>query len=138
MADGADDMAGTGNDTWKLDRRVSVTMLLLLIGNIALGAWWAAEINTRVLAIEKEAAHGPRFTKDDGRDLRRELAALITAHVRGGPHDEVSERLARMEAKMDQLAQNGQRREEWLRRVRDEINAVRERLSGANVIGPPR
>jgi acyl transferase domain-containing protein len=40
-------------EQWHLDKRVPVALILTLLGQMVVAIWWAASINTRVEAIER-------------------------------------------------------------------------------------
>lgn len=52
---------------WHLDRRVNLSIIITLIGNIAVTFWWASSTTTRLAAVEQkiEAAspQGERLTR---------------------------------------------------------------------------
>jgi len=52
---------------WHLDKRVPVTLIILLAGQIAFGAWWVAKTEGRITSVEEkyiELAHTVQNNKE--------------------------------------------------------------------------
>lgn len=50
---------------WHLDRRVSLSIIVLLIANIAAGVWWAATTDARLERLEEMTTATAERSKDN-------------------------------------------------------------------------
>ena len=92
---------------WHLDKRVPVTLVVVILLQTGAAIWWAASINARVAAAELIiAARGPvieRFVRTENSyfQLRDELLSRL---------DLMSTDFDRLEDKVDRLIENAQPR----------------------------
>lgn len=86
-------MAVDRSEPWHLDKKVSIAILAALFSQTAMVFWWASAQDGRLIRLEEKvtstAADGTRITK---------LEVMS---------EEVGRRLARIEAKIDRIAERG-------------------------------
>ncbi len=70
-------MSETALNDWHLDKRVNVSIILVLLGQMVLGAWYASKMDSRVSQVEEKVSH---LQKNEDED--RKVSALIKEDLR--------------------------------------------------------
>lgn len=70
-------MSETTLNDWHLDKRVNVSIILVLLGQMVLGAWYASKMDSRVSQVEEKVSH---LQKNEDED--RKVSALIKEDLR--------------------------------------------------------
>ena len=70
-------MSETTLNDWHLDKRVNVSVILVLLGQMVLGAWYASKMDSRVSQVEEKVSH---LQKNEDED--RKVSALIKEDLR--------------------------------------------------------
>ena len=70
-------MSETTLTDWHLDKRVNVSIILVLLGQMVLGAWYASKMDSRVSQVEEKVSH---LQKNEDED--RKVSALIKEDLR--------------------------------------------------------
>ncbi len=70
-------MSETTLNDWHLDKRVNVSIILVLLGQMVLGAWYASKMDSRVSQVEEKVWH---LQKNEDED--RKVSALIKEDLR--------------------------------------------------------
>lgn len=70
-------MSETMLNDWHLDKRVNVSIILVLLGQMVLGAWYASKMDSRVSQVEEKVSH---LQKNEDED--RKVSALIKEDLR--------------------------------------------------------
>ncbi len=70
-------MSETTLNDWHLDKRVNVSIILVLLGQMVLGAWYASKMDSRVSQVEEKISH---LQKNEDED--RKVSALIKEDLR--------------------------------------------------------
>lgn len=70
-------MSETTLNDWHLDKRVNVSVILVLLGQMVLGAWYASKMDSRVSQVEEKISH---LQKNEDED--RKVSALIKEDLR--------------------------------------------------------
>ena len=70
-------MSETMLNDWHLDKRVNVSIILVLLGQMVLGAWYASKMDSRVSQVEEKVSHLQKNEDDD-----RKVSALIKEDLR--------------------------------------------------------
>lgn len=70
-------MSETALNDWHLDKRVNVSIILVLLGQMVLGAWYASKMDSRVSQVEEKVSHLQKNEDDD-----RKVSALIKEDLR--------------------------------------------------------
>ena len=70
-------MSETALNDWHLDKRVNVSVILVLLGQMVLGAWYASKMDSRVSQVEEKVSH---LQKNEDED--RKVSALIKEDLR--------------------------------------------------------
>ena len=70
-------MSETTLNDWHLDKRVNVSIILVLLGQMVLGAWYASKMDSRVSQVEEKVSHLQKNEDDD-----RKVSALIKEDLR--------------------------------------------------------
>lgn len=66
------------NGSWHLDKRVNISIILVLLGQGLMGAWFAAKMDSRILSTERDIAVLQR-RDDERRTLDQRIATDIAA-----------------------------------------------------------
>jgi|LakMenEpi03Aug12_release.lakeMendotaPanAssembly.Ray.scaffolds.fasta_scaffold36485_19 hypothetical protein len=70
-------MSETAVNNWHLDKRVNVSIILVLLGQLILGAWYASKMESRVAVVEEKVVNLQRNEDED-----RKTAAAIKEDLR--------------------------------------------------------
>ena len=70
-------MSETTLNDWHLDKRVNVSIILVLLGQMVLGAWYASKMDSRVSQVEEKVSH---LQKNEDED--RKVSSLIKEDLR--------------------------------------------------------
>ena len=70
-------MSETTLNDWHLDKRVNVSIILVLLGQMVLGAWYASKMDSRVSQVEEKVSHLQKSADED-----RKVSALIKEDLR--------------------------------------------------------
>lgn len=70
-------MSETTLNDWHLDKRVNVSIILVLLGQMVLGAWYASKMDSRVSQVEEKVSHLQKNGDED-----RKVSALIKEDLR--------------------------------------------------------
>ena len=70
-------MSETTLNDWHLDKRVNVSVILVLLGQMVLGAWYASKMDSRVSQVEEKVSHLQKNGDED-----RKVSALIKEDLR--------------------------------------------------------
>ena len=70
-------MSETAVNNWHLDKRVNVSIILVLLGQLILGAWYASKMDSRVAVVEEKVVNLQRNEDED-----RKTAGAIKEDLR--------------------------------------------------------
>lgn len=99
----------TDND-WHLDKKVPITLIFLLLGQLAFGAYWVAKQDSRVTAIEN-ALIDLAGTVESNKTFQIEQRVRVWNELNGlaAKQNDTNESLARLQGQLEQMNRNMER-----------------------------
>lgn len=67
----ADDVTDPAEASWHLDKRIPVALILVLLGQGAVGVWWMSALSSRVTLLETRVPDLAASDAETSRDVRQ-------------------------------------------------------------------
>lgn len=95
---------------WHLDKRVNLTLIIMVVGQVAFGAWWASKMEQRVHAVENRMLEIMADIEKNRQTAMSERASIrVDAAQMNLRYTSMSQDIARLQGQLEQINRNIER-----------------------------